>query len=96
MLDGYTSNAALTDLSGFDNSGFTNSLRKKGFYVASQSKSNYSITYLSLAGTLQMDYINNRLGGLTNANREPVYNMIRHNRVVEELHERGYSYVHFH
>ncbi len=94
VLDAYTSNEALDEFAGFDNSAFTESLRRKGFYVAEDSKSNYSATFLSLASTLNMDYVNDRVKGIAGADRSVPYAMIMDNRVTRVLKERGYTYVH--
>jgi hypothetical protein len=57
ILDGYTSSSILAKDLGYDNSAFTNYLSRKGFFVARKSRSNYAYTYLSLASSLNMNYI---------------------------------------
>src|SRR5688572_12591582 len=57
VLDGYGRQDVLQDYYDFDNSPFLNSLSSKGFYVASESRSNYAHTFLSLASSLNMDYV---------------------------------------
>jgi len=57
ILDGYTRADILAQYFGYDNKPFIRFLWRKGFYVASQSQSNYAYTYLSLASSLNMEYI---------------------------------------
>jgi hypothetical protein len=57
ILDGYARGDVLRDVYGYDNSRFLNWLRQTGFYVADQSHSNYAQTMLSLASSLNLDYL---------------------------------------
>lgn len=61
ILDGYASNNVLKKYYDYDNSEFTNWLENKGFYVAKNSTSNYSITHLSINSSLNMNYVHNGL-----------------------------------
>ena len=83
----------------FDNSEFVQELQRRGFYVASQARSNYGKTLQSLPSSLNMRYVNESLGQL-----HPHDIQIRHSRqlhaatydhtlgrVVKAL---GYQYVH--
>ena len=58
ILDGYANSSTLKEVYGYDNQGFEDYLEEKGFKVASESRSNYAITALSLASSLNMEYIN--------------------------------------
>ncbi len=55
ICDAYTSNASLREFD-FNNIAFKNALHKRGFYIAEKSKSNYPITYPSIASSLNMGY----------------------------------------
>lgn len=57
VFDSYASSEFLRNDLGFDNTSFDSMLLKKGFYISSFSKSNYPITPMSLASTLNMDYL---------------------------------------
>ncbi len=57
VLDGYARTDILQELFEFDNSEFVSYLQEKGFIVPSASHSNYPATPLSIASTLNMDYI---------------------------------------
>jgi len=97
ILDGYAGSWALKEIYGFDNHDFTDYLEKKGFYVASESRSNYGVTFLSLASSLNMEYINYLCTDETkySKDRSKAYEMIRDNKVVSFLRQKGYMYVHF-
>lgn len=91
VLDGYGRGDVLDELYGFDNDEFLDALRARGFYIADASYSNYSMTYLSLAGTLNMDYVPPQLA----PDFPAVDAMIEDAAVIHELQDRGYRYVHF-
>lgn len=91
VLDGYGRGDVLDQLYGFDNAEFLDALRDRGFYIADASYSNYSMTYLSLAGTLNMDYIPAELA----PDFPAVDAMIEDAAVIHALQGRGYRYVHF-
>ncbi|MGE5378060.1 MAG: sulfatase-like hydrolase/transferase [Bacteroidota bacterium] len=57
VLDEYGRSDILSQIYGFDNSDFVNHLEQKGFIVPQNSRSNYARTVLSVASTLNMDYI---------------------------------------
>src|SRR6266700_2446028 len=93
ILDGYARQDVLADFFGYDNRPFLAFLRKKGFYVAPKSRCNYSVTYLSLNSSLNMQYMD----ALDNVpdQEEQAFRLIRHNRVIEDLKLSGYRIVHF-
>lgn len=57
VLDAYGRSDILKALYGYDNTPFIDWLTRKGFYVAQQSHSNYAQTMLSLASSLNLDYL---------------------------------------
>jgi hypothetical protein len=57
ILDGYARDDVLRELYNYDNSWFLDSLVDKGFFIASQSQSNYTQTALSIGSSLNMDYL---------------------------------------
>ena len=97
ILDSYPSAATLVDFYEYDNHEFIDKLQGEGFYVASESRSNYTLTFLSLASSLNMDYIDNLSGAIDSKSndREIPYEMIRDSQVQNFLKLQGYSYVHF-
>jgi hypothetical protein len=57
ILDGYARDDVLQERWKFDNSEFLQALQERGFYVARCSKSNFGQTELSLASSLNMQYL---------------------------------------
>lgn len=63
VFDEYGSTAALKKYLHFDNSGLDSMLVKNNFFVASNSKSNYDITPVSVGSTFNLQYFNYPLEG---------------------------------
>ena len=57
ILDGYGRSDVLKNEYGYDNSDFLNALRDLGFTVSECSQSNYAQTQMSLASSLNFNYI---------------------------------------
>jgi hypothetical protein len=57
LLDGYTNPETTPRYFGFENRGLVDSLRKKGFYVVKNSKSNYKFTYQTVGSALNMSFL---------------------------------------
>jgi hypothetical protein len=57
ILDTYGRTDIVKNIYNYDNAAFVDWLRQKGFYVASDSHSNYSQTMLSLASSLNLTYL---------------------------------------
>ena len=96
ILDGYAGESSLKEFYDYDNHEFINFLTEKGFYVASKSQCNYPWSYLSLASSLNMEYINylSEDVGLKSDDRTVPYQMITTNKVWKFLHSKGYKFVH--
>lgn len=97
ILDGYAGSSTLKDVYNFDNEEFTDYLTERGFYVANKSISNYSTSFLSLASSLNMEYINHLsdVVGVESDDRTVLYQMIEKNKVMNFLKSRGYKFIHF-
>jgi hypothetical protein len=97
ILDSYTRADALAQEYGFDNSDFLDQLKEMGFYIADCSRSNYAMTSLCLASTLNLDYLDALVPGLApfTSDRTPVYELARHSLVWEEFRKIGYTRVAF-
>jgi len=95
IFDGYARADILKEIYGFDNSDFISYLTNKGFYVAHQSNANYPQTYLSIASSLNFDYINHLsdIVGENSSNRKPLYKMVINNKVYKMLKSEGYLFV---
>lgn len=92
--DEYANRQALQELSGFDNSGFENELRRRGFYVVDSSRSNYNATIYSMASILSMDYIKDLDPDRMNARDMQVcQQFIRRNNFIRFVKQQGYRIV---
>jgi len=93
ILDAYSSEDTLKEYYNFNNHNFINYLKEKGFYVAEESTSNYAFTSLSLASSLNMEYLDDlaRTMGEGSNDLSPVWSMIEKNKVASFLKSRGYN-----
>jgi hypothetical protein len=97
ILDGYARDDILRHYYGFDNRGFLDGLRERGFAVNTASSANYFWTFLSLSSALNMQYVQELYPQetLRAEGRRVLYEAIRDSSVARFLRERGYTYVHF-
>jgi hypothetical protein len=98
ILDGYGRSDILRDKLGFDNSAFLNELRDDGFYIADCSQSNYGMTALSLASSLNMDYITSLGDEFTPDNVDrysPLWRLIKDSATESTFRQMGYRTVAF-
>jgi hypothetical protein len=97
ILDGYAREDILIDLFDYDNSDFLGFLEQNGFYVAKESKSNYSQTDLSLASSLNMVYLDFIVDsrGKGAINRLPLAELIENSQVISFLRSYGYQVITF-
>jgi len=95
VLDAYGRSDVLQDIYDYDNSHFVNFLRSQGFFVASQSRSNYLQTELSLSSALNLTYLDflSTDPGKDSADRTPFARLIRRSRLRELLEQSGYTIV---
>jgi len=95
ILDTYARADTLKKLYNYDNSEFVDSLKNKGFYVAGKSHSNYAFTQLSLASSLNMEYINylTSIVGKSSRNPSVAYQMIRNNNALKFAKSKGYKFI---
>jgi hypothetical protein len=97
VLDSYTRNDTLSAHFSFDNSGFIESLESAGFYVADCSQSNYSYTTLSLASSLNFNYLQALSPSLSSESKDEtdVYPLLFHNAAAYFFRQMGYRFVAF-
>jgi hypothetical protein len=97
ILDGYGRSDTIENEFGYDNSAFLEALRKQGFYVAGCSTSNYAYTRMSMASSLNMNYLSalgdNFVAG--NTDYSGAANLIKNNVVRQYLRQYGYDFVSF-
>ena len=93
ILDRYANEKVLKQEFGFDNHEFLDFLRAKGFYVADDSRCNYPLTHMSLASSLNMDYID-RAQGERAVGPSFVFRLMKNSRVLRLLKSLGYASIH--
>lgn len=96
MVEEYAGQKSLSEQHGFDNSKFLNSLKNKGFFVASNSTSNYPKTFLSLASSTNLEYLDflsPKTHGGSSPDQSIVTPYIQNNKVIQFLKQRGYTIV---
>jgi hypothetical protein len=92
IADGYPSNTVLKEAMGADNEPFTDELRKRGFFVADSSTSNYNVTTISMASLLDMNYMD-QIGGTYQTYMKDVataLDLLRSGRFPAFLRSHGY------
>jgi hypothetical protein len=96
ILDAYARRDVLKNLFGYDNGWFLRELSKRGFQISKESRSNYSITFLSLASSLNMTYLDDLVADVrrTSVDRDIPTQMIRDSQVQRFLKKQGYKVVH--
>ena len=95
ILDGHASPTTLKEIYDYDIGAFTSRLRAKGFFIAEKSFSNYAMTMLSLASSLNMDYIDS-LNSQIGFKEQDLYlpkRMIEENIVMGTLKSMGYKII---
>ena len=95
ILDGHGRQDAIRRAIGYDDTPFIEGLRKRGFYVADRSRSNYCQTELSLASSLNMDTIPHLLPKVSpkTDDRFPLERLIDDNEVARRFRAQGYRFV---
>lgn len=97
ILDEYSRADVLERYFAFDNGPFLEGLRRRGFYVADRSRSNYLTTYLSLGSSLNLDYQQelDRVSGMTSFSQDAYRPRLLHNLACKLLKKAGYRFVFF-
>ena len=97
ILDGYARHDVMLNTYGFDNSEFLSDLTTRGFAIAQCSLSNYNHTDLSLASSLNFEYVDQLYSPLTAdpSDRTWLPPFIRNSRLRSILEELGYEVTAF-
>ena len=87
VLDEYAPLRTLNMFYDYDNADFIEFLQERGFYVTKNSHSNYAETFLAMASTLNMKYVNNLsdIVGKESLDQRIPYQMISNNLVMKNL-----------
>jgi len=96
ILDGYGRQDILSEVYHLDENPLVDFLRKRGFYVAAASHSNYGQTSLSLASSLNIDYLD-RLVSVGPDAYDPTLTegLIQNSAVMRFFKARGYKIIAF-
>ena len=97
ILDSYTRQDVLNQAYHYDNQPFLDKLKNDGFYIADCGESNYLHTHLSLASSLNMDYLPNLDAHFQPGviNPDVLKNLIQHSKVRADLKQLGYRFIAF-
>jgi hypothetical protein len=96
ILDGYARADILQDYYNYDNSPFIEAMEERGFYIAPESHSNYTLTFLSLASSLNMEYlVETNDSAAPSTERSIPYHLIQGGAVWDFLNEAGYTLIQF-
>jgi len=92
VLDGMGSPETLRSEYELDTTPFLEFLRSHGFHVPEQARSNYGQTYLSLASTLNMTYLDgvSQAVGRESVDRRPLHHLVQHNALMRIARQAGY------
>jgi len=102
ILDAYSRSDILSDIYGDDNSLFEECLGERGFYIATESKSNYASTMASLSSSLNMVYLESVTDYVAQEGvkskwviSSALLEMLSNNRLMDIFKAQGYSLVSF-
>ena len=96
IVDAHASASTLREIYQYNDDGFTRRLREKGFYVANRSRSNYAMTMLSLASSLNGNYLQSSDSPAIRTEKEGIIAAkawIEENASMRFLKSRGYQIV---
>ncbi len=96
IFDRFASHSTLTKRYGHDDTPLLDYLRKRGFFVADDSRANYLVTAQSLASSLNMSHLLplTDVVGRESADWLPVFDLLADYRLQRFLSGQGYRYVH--
>ncbi len=96
VFDRYGSASSLDLQYDIDDRPFLDRLRARGFEIVTDSHANYVKTSLSLAATLNLDYLDDLVAAQDPASDDhgPVFERLSDHAVGRFLQERGYRYIH--
>jgi hypothetical protein len=96
VVEEYAGAATLRNRFDFDNSAFLDALHERGFYLPADATCNYPHTSLSVASSMNMEYLDfltDKLGR-SSGDTHPLRDMTGFNRMGRFLKSIGYRYVH--
>jgi len=94
IFDRYANPAILQETFDYDNQDFTNYLTGQDFFIAYESQTNYPSTFLSLASSLNMEYLESLKTIKNSKDHTLIYELLQDYRVWRFLKARGYKFIH--
>lgn len=95
MPEDYSSGKVMNEYYHTSTEQFEFSLKKKGFYIASDSASNYTKSFLTVASSLNLEYLDYLSKNHAKSSDQGVVRpLIQNNNVLKFLKSLGYSYYH--
>ncbi|RYZ26276.1 MAG: hypothetical protein EOO10_16015, partial [Chitinophagaceae bacterium] len=92
IADEYADSSSLQQVFGFNNSLFQTALRKRGFHIVQNSRSNYNFTPFSVASLFQMNYLTGIQGHNQNPfDRARCFELIKNSPLWRFLQGEGYE-----
>jgi len=92
ILDGHADLQTLKNIYNYDNSSFLEYLETNEFIIPQKSFSNYPATFMSLASSLNMEYISEQNSmKLDSKDRSLLYRLIDENKIMKYFKSRGYT-----
>jgi hypothetical protein len=92
IADAYADSVSLQQLFQFNNTAFQTALRRRGFHLVNNSRSNYNFTPFSMASLLQMNYLRGIEGrNQSLADKNKCYNWINKAPLFDFLKQHGYE-----
>lgn len=95
VLDDYANQAVLGSQLGFDNSGLTQWLQANHYMVDSNANSNYPYTTMSVASTLNANYLSDVIRKYSQSSAQtiiPYHLAIKNSSVIQQFKSLGYQY----
>ncbi len=95
VMDGCANSETLSDVYKHDDHEFSSFLKQNGFFIPPQARSNYQLTYLSLASCLNGNYVNylTQQLGKNATTAQGLFQLVRNNRLFRVLKQHGYTIV---
>ncbi len=94
VLDGFGRTDQLARVMGSTDTEFVKGLQSRGFFVAKGSHSNYCQTELSVASSLNFEFIQDLYSTKpTDTSRAPLEQLVNNNRAAHALRELGYKSI---
>ena len=94
ILDGLGRRDTLAEIYDVDLGALVTFLKNKGFQVADEAQSNYAQTYLSLASTLNLSYLDDVAAVMRGSrDRHPLDYLVQNNALMQAARKAGYRVV---